>query len=547
MPTVPRSPAAHRPTRRAFLAASFGAAAGVLAACTRVPDTPAPDPAPPAPPRPPDTAEPWRPLVHHSPPSGRLADPNGLVRYDGEWHLFHQQMGTWAHAVSPDLTHWTTLPTALGHDELGQALTGAVVVDAANTSGLFAPGTGGLVAVYTSTEGGEAQSLAVSTDRGRTWRRPAGNPVLPSTGRRDFRDPAVFRHEPTDAWVMALAVGDAIELYRSPDLREWSFASRFGDGQGMHSGVWECPDLFPLPVDGDPDRTLWVLHVSVGASPETGGSTAQYFLGAFDGTTFTRDLGAEGHDDPAAWRQTDAGQDFYAARTWEHAPGGRRVWLAWMGNWDYPYAAPTAPWTGAMSLPRELGLRTGPDGAVRLVQGPVAEVEALRGPAWEPALPDDGVVAGELTLDPPDGVTSGAYEVLAEVEPGDGATLGLRVHRSADGAGTLVEVGTDRLVLDRTTGGPATLADPDTGAEVPFARRREATGRMVSDDGRVRLRVVVDASSVEIFAADGAVCGTMTAFPPPGATGISVVSGGGTSRVHALTVHPWTPTRAGQP
>ncbi|WP_277207438.1 glycoside hydrolase family 32 protein [Isoptericola croceus] len=535
-------------TRRAFLAVTLGAAAAVVAACSREPDGPTPGPPSPAPPSerpdPERPLEPWRPLVHYSPPEGRLADPNGLVWYEGEWHLFHQQMGTWAHAVSTDLMHWETLPTALEHDALGQALTGAVVVDGANSSGLFAESASGLVAVYTSTEGGEAQSLASSADRGRTWQRFADNPVLPNDGRAAFRDPAVFWHEPTGSWVMSVSVGDAIELFRSPDLVEWEFASRFGDGQGTHAGVWECPDLFPLAVDGDPDRTLWVLHVSVGANPETAGSTAQYFLGHFDGTTFVRDLAAEGHTEPADWLLTDVSQDFYAARTWEHAPDGRRVWLAWMGNWDYPYAAPTSPWTNAMSLPRELGLRSDPDGTIRLTQEPVAELAALRGAPWSAELPLDGSVDGELVLTPPDGDTAGAYEILAELEPADGATIGLRVHRGADGSGTLVAVGGDRLVLDRTTGGPQTLADPDTGGDLPFARRREVTsGRVMDDDGAVRLRVVVDSGSVEAFVGDGAVSGTLLDFASPEATGLAVVTDGGAARVRSLVMHPLAPTR----
>ncbi|MCK0117623.1 glycoside hydrolase family 32 protein [Isoptericola sp. S6320L] len=538
------------PTRRAFLSAAGAlSASGLLAACTRgeapppSPSTPSPAPAQPSPPPSPVT-EPWRPLVHYSPPEGRLADPNGLVWYEGEWHLFHQQMGTWAHAVSTDLMHWQTLPTALEHDVLGQALTGGVVVDGANTSGLFVAGTGGLAAVYTSTDGGEAQSLATSADAGRTWQRYAGNPVLANDGRTDFRDPAVFWHEPTAAWVMSVSVGDAIEIFRSPDLITWTFASRFGDGQGTHAGVWECPDLFPLPVDGDPDRTVWVLHVSVGTNAETDGSTAQYFLGHFDGTTFARDLALEGRTDPAQWLLTDVGQDFYAARTWEHAPDGRRVWLAWMGNWDYPYAAPTSPWTNALSLPRELGLRSGPGGEVRLTQQPVAELDGLRGTPWSPDLPPDGTVDGELVLAPPDGVTAGAYEILAELEPRADATIGIRVHRGADGGGTVVAVGADRLVLDRTTGGPQDLTDPDTGADVPFARRREGTiGRVTDDAGTVSLRVVVDASSVEAFVGTGALSGTLVGFPPPDATGLSLVSDGGAGRVRSVVVHPLAPAR----
>jgi fructan beta-fructosidase len=470
--------------------------------------------------------------VHYSPPSGRLADPCGLVWYQGEWHLFHQQMGTWAHAVSSDLLHWETLAVALEHDSDGQALTGGTVVDGADTSDLFA-GSSGLVTLYTSTQGGQGQSLAYSSDRGRTWSRYDHNPVLPNDGRPDFRDPAVFWHEPSHAWVMALAVGDAVEFFRSPDLRTWTFASRFGEGQGTHAGVWECPDLFPLLVDDDPGRTLWVLHVSVGANPQTAGSTAQYFLGSFDGTTFSRDLLAENVQDPTEWLLTDVGQDFYAARTWQGAPGGRRVMLAWMGNWDYPYSAPTQGWTNSMSLPRELALRTVGDG-VRLVQWPVAELESLRGAPWSPEVA--GAFDGELELEPSGGATAGAYEVLAELALADAAAVGLRVHAGSGGTGTLVTASHDRVVLDRTRGGRSTLPGTDGGPEVAFATRRDA--QRVAPDDVVRLRVVVDTSSVEAFIDDGTTVGTMVLYPDPGATGLALVAEGGSAIARSVAVLP---------
>lgn len=467
-------------------------------------------------------AERWRPQFHYSPPEGRLADPNGLVYDAGEWHLFHQQDGTWAHAVSPDAVHWTTLPTALQHDATGQALSGSAVVDGANTSGLFDGPRGGLVAIYTSTGGGEAQSLAYSSDAGRTWDRYPGNPVIPNDGRKDFRDPKVFWHEPSRRWVMVVSLGDEVGLFSSPDLIEWEELSRFGAGHGLHSAVWECPDLFPLPVDGDPDRVRWVLTVSVGDSDATDGSTAQYFVGDFDGTTFVRDPSVP----PETVQQTDVGQDFYAAQSYEHAPDGRRVWMGWMGSWRYPYSAPTHPWTNAMSVPRDLGLRT-VDGEVRLVQTPVPELESLRGEAERvgprPIRRD--------TILPLDGAR---LELEAEIETHGATRVGLRVHESRDADGRVVEaveVGYEsrdggRLVMSRTRG--AGSADLPLRRSVPYR----------PSDGVLRLHVLVDESSVEVFVDDGALTGTMIVFPSRGGRGVSLTAEGGDARLRELTSWP---------
>ena len=458
-----------------------------------------------------------------------MADPNGLVRLDDEWHMFHQQDGTWAHAVSPDLVHWEPLPTALEHDRLGQALSGSAVVDGANTSGLFDDAGGGLVAVYTSTEGGGAQSIATSADRGRTFARYDGNPVIPNDGRTDFRDPKVFWHDDTSRWVMVVSAGDHVELWSSPDLRDWEHLSDFGADQGLHTAVWECPDLFPLPVEGGDDGEVrWVLTVSVGDSEATDGSTAQYFVGDFDGTTFTRDPAT-----PAETVQvTDVGQDFYAAQTFENADG-RRIWMGWMGSWRFPYSAPTSPWQNAMSVPRELSLRRTGDGYA-LAQAPVAELASLRGDATTDQR--DVVVDGDLQL--PD--AGSTYEVVAEIDMGDADEVGLRLRERRDEDGqvaeaTVVGATRDELFLDRTQGGVTELPDAQ-GDPATFGVRR--TAPYVPPDGVVRLRVLVDEASVEAFFDDGTPTGTMVVYPGDDTDGLSVYADGGTATVRSLTVWP---------
>jgi len=499
-----------RRTATRLVATLLVVAAG-LGGCSSGDDRPVPSPSTPF-------TERWRPQFHYSPPDGRLADPNGLVFDAGEWHLFHQQDGTWAHAVSPDAVHWTALPTALRHDELGQALSGSAVVDRANTSGLFDGPDGGLVAIYTSTAGGEAQSLAYSSDAGRTWDRYAGNPVLPNDGRKDFRDPKVFWHEPTRRWVMVVSLGDEIGLFSSPDLVDWEELSRFGAGHGLHSAVWECPDLFPLRVDGDPDQVRWVLTVSVGASDATDGSTAQYFVGDFDGTTFVRDPAVP----PETVQETDVGQDFYAAQSYEHAPDGRRVWIGWMGNWRYPYSAPTHPWTNAMSVPRDVGLRT-VDDEVRLVQAPVPELGSLRG---EPTHIGPRAIGPDTVLP----FTSSTFELETEIETRGARRVSVRLLESRDADGRLVEaveVGYDdgQLVMDRTRGGTAGFG---VRRSVPYHPR----------GGVIRLHVLVDESSVEVFVDDGALTGTMVVFPARDGRGMSLAAEGGDPRVRELTYWP---------
>jgi sucrose-6-phosphate hydrolase SacC (GH32 family) len=239
----------------------------------------------------------YRPQVHFTPAQNWMNDPNGPIWFDGEYHLFYQYNPfgrtwghmSWGHAVSPDMVHWRELPVAI--PELGdeQAWSGTVVFDAANTSGLGTAEQPPLVAVYTAARPGhQAQALAYSTDRGRTWTRYAGNPVL-DIGSPEFRDPRVFWHEPSGQWVMAvtLPVQRRVAFYTSPDLIRWTHRSTFGPA-GATGGIWEMPDLFELAVDGDSGRKRWVLVVGlVGADAVAGGSGGQYFLGDFDGERFT--------------------------------------------------------------------------------------------------------------------------------------------------------------------------------------------------------------------------------------------------------------------
>jgi len=303
----------------------------------------------------------FRPQLHFSPREKWINDPNGLVYYQGVYHLFFQYYPGdiiwgpmhWGHAVSKDLIHWRQQPIALYPDSLGYIFSGSAVVDSANTTGFGSNGRVPLVAIFTHHDPvGEKkgnidyqyQSLAYSLDKGQTWMKYKGNPVLKNPGIVDFRDPNVMWYKPGKKWVMTLATKDRVTFYSSPDLKSWTKESEFGESQGAHNGVWECPNLFPMQLG---DTTYWVLLVSTNPGGPNGGSGTQYFIGQFDGKNF--------YTGGSTIKWIDYGPDDYAGVTWNNT-GRRKIFLGWMSNWIYANQVPTAAWRNAMTLPRELKL-----------------------------------------------------------------------------------------------------------------------------------------------------------------------------------------------
>jgi len=321
----------------------------------------------------------YRPQYHFSPEEKWMNDPNGMVFYEGKYHLFFQHYPDalhwgpmhWGHTTSGDLFSWDHKDIALYPDSLGYIFSGSAVVDKNNTTG-FQEGEGKpLVAIFTHhnpDNGVQVQSLAYSTDAGKTWAKYDGNPVIDNPGIQDFRDPKVFWHEATSRWIMALAAGDHVRFYSSPDLKDWSLESTFGKNTGAHGGVWECPDLFPLALDEDSKNTKWVLLVSINPGAPNGGSGTQYFVGDFDGHTFT--------DETQGTQWMDYGTDNYAGVTWANTPD-RKIFIGWMNNWSYADKIPTSSWRGSMTLPRKLSLKT-VHGSPRLISEPVQELQSLR-------------------------------------------------------------------------------------------------------------------------------------------------------------------------
>ncbi|WP_394834265.1 glycoside hydrolase family 32 protein [Pendulispora rubella] len=444
--------------------------------------------------------ETYRPQYHFSAETSWINDPNGLVHYQGEYHLFYQYhpLGIawgpmhWGHAVSPDMVQWTHLPIALYPDALGDIWSGSAVVDENNTSGFFThTGGSGLVALFThanAPQHPQQQSVAYSTDRGRTWTKYPGNPVIPNPGVADFRDPKVFWHAPTARWVMVVA-GGQLRIYSSPNLTNWTLESI------APTIDTECPDLFELAVDGGATKK-WVLSKS----------GREYLVGRFDGRTFT----PEGGPYPV-----DYGPDFYAAQSWSHMPDGRRVWIGWMRG---DAGSKQTVFMGRMSLPRELTLRTFPEG-VRMVQAPIAELQGHR--AAGTARGTTILRSGTRTVS---GLGGDSFEIRAEFQANasTASEFGLRVRM---GNGQYTTVGyrrtAARLFVDKDHGGGG------------YTGVHEAP--LVPDgNGRIVMHLYVDRSSLEVFGNDGKVTLTELSYPDRDSVGLELYSVGGDATLNAL-------------
>ncbi|MDP9904658.1 glycoside hydrolase family 32 protein [Arthrobacter bambusae] len=502
--------------------------------------------------------EAYRPRLHFSAPDTWINDPNGLVYADGLYHLFYQNnpYGTdhanmsWGHAVSTDLHHWEHRPLAILCDNDEQIFSGSVVLDETNSSGFGDPGTAPLVAIYTSDyadtsphQGIQAQSLAYSNDGGQTWTKYSHNPVL-SRDSPNFRDPKVFRYKSGsgDYWVM-IAVEAAERkavLYRSEDLKHWTLLSEFQPSRTVGK-IWECPDLFPLQVDGDPADTKWVLILSLEREEGEGGSAGVYIIGDFDGVTFTpqtKDLNVAGEATPVfGW--LDHGRDYYAAVSFSNTPGDRRIMIGWMNNWDYARSLPTSPWRGSMALPREISLHTD-NGRMILRQQVVDGLE----PAGPPvALGRQDITHGVHAL------TQNVQELRADcntepcliqatLAPGSSQEFGLILRQGQD-EGTWVgyDIQREQLIVDRTASGRA-------GFSPLFPSRETAPVKLAGD--RLRLQIYLDAASIEVFAQNGQATVTEQIFPSPSSTALSLYSIDGTAQLIGLTITPLKETLTSQ-
>ncbi len=466
-----------------------------------------------------------RPKFHFTAPVNWLNDPNGLVFLDGEYHLFYQHhpfenmFGPphWGHASSRDLVVWEHRPIALAPDDLGWIFSGSAVIDVDNTAGF---GAGALVAAFTHhlEEGVESQSLAFSLDGGHTFAKYAGNPVVKQPeGVPDFRDPRIlwWHGEATGHWVMLLAVGVSVWVYTSNDLIDWEYASTFDPDPGS-ARVWECPDLTQLSVANTGERR-WVMAVGVDSGDLPALYGTRYWVGDFDGRKFI-----QAH---TAVHWADHGADFYAAQSWNSAPDDRKVWIGWMNNWGYARDTPTEGWRGAMTVPRELGLIDTADG-IRLTQQPVAELEAHRVP-----LVDFEALKATGDSNPLATVQGSALDIVAAIDLQRSTAKRLRLAvRTGPGESTeiVLDLGSPALSVDRFRSGRHLIHRSYTGPRL---------AALDLADHILDLRVLVDTTSVEVFAGGGIVAITEQIFPSPDSTGLGIETDEGTVFFESLRVY----------
>jgi len=494
---------------------------------------------------------PWQPRIHFYAPPNWINDPNGPILLNGQYNLFFQynpfgdQWGhmTWGHAVSPDLVHWKQLPVAIPEADGVMIFSGSTVEDRDNTSDLCGDAgkktPGCIVAIYTGAVQSpekQAQNLAVSRDGGVTWTKFAGNPVI-DLGLKDFRDPKVFWHEPTRSWVMVVALPDQhkVRFYHSKNLRQWELGGEFGPA-GATGGVWECPDLMELPVRaqagkhealGHADGSRWVLSVNLNPGGPSGGSADQYFVGQFDGKQFTEDHpSSQPH-----W--ADWGKDFYASTSFSNTqPGQNRIWIAWMGNWNYAGKAPALPGRGELTVARTIYLRE-PDSHARYTpsQEPLVLVQqpVLPTPSFKPSTALFGASPYQTVTEANQHIAEqklggSVYLLRVTLDPGDAAEAGVRLRRSSSDpnqpASEETIVGIDhnsgRIFVDRIHSGKVDFA-PEFAARI-WAPLKHAQANSV------RLEIVVDHNSIEVFAEDGETVLSNLIYPAAASTGLSFYS-----------------------
>ncbi len=420
--------------------------------------------------------EQYRPVYHHTPAWGWMNDPNGMFYKDGVWHLYfqHNPYGsqwenmTWGHSTSTDLVNWTFQGDPIEADAWGTIFSGSAVVDHQGTAGF---GKGAVVAMYTSAGENQTQSLAYSTDNGQTFTKYAGNPVVTSNT-PDFRDPHVFWNDDIKRWNMIMAEGQHMNIYSSADLKEWKLESQFGAEYGNHGGVWECPDLMKLPVRGT-DKEKWLLLCNINPGGPFGGSATQYFVGQFDGHKFTCESA------PEVTKWMDYGKDHYATVTFDNAPDGRRVAMAWMSNWQYANQVPTKQFRSANSVPRDLDLYEY-EGQTYCGVTPSPELAAARPKKATKTLTE-------------------ACEMVVSLK--GNATITLSNDKGEQVVMTYDEK-SRTFAMDRTKSGLCDFSDEFAALTVAPVHGKLS-----------QLRLFIDRSSIEAFDADGKMAMTNLVFP----------------------------------
>ena len=420
--------------------------------------------------------EQYRPVYHHTPAYGWMNDPNGMFYKDGVWNLYfqHNPYGsqwenmTWGHSTSTDLVHWKFQGDPVQPDALGTVFSGSAVVDKENTSGF---GKGAVIALYTSAGESQTQSMVYSTDNGKTFTKYEGNPVITSNV-PDFRDPHMFWNEDIKKWNMILAAGQHMEIYSSDNLKDWKLESSFGEEYGNHGGVWECPDLMKMKVRGT-DKEKWMLICNINPGGPFGGSATQYFIGDFDGHKFT----CESKPEVTKWM--DYGKDHYATVTFDNAPEGRRVAIAWMSNWQYANQVPTLQYRSGNSIPRDLDLFEY-KGETYCSVVPSPEMTAARSKKATKSLSESCEMVVNL---------KGNATITLSNDKGEKVVM-------------LYDAKAETFSMDRTKSG-----------KVDFSNDFAATTKAPTYGKISQLRIFIDKSSIEAFDAEGKMAMTNLVFP----------------------------------
>ena len=420
--------------------------------------------------------EQYRPVYHHTPAYGWMNDPNGMFYKDGVWNLYfqHNPYGsqwenmTWGHSTSTDLVHWKYEGDAVESDALGTVFSGSAVLDKDNTAGF---GKGAVIALYTSAGENQTQSMAYSTDNGKTFTKYEGNPIITSTV-PDFRDPHVFWNEDIKKWNMILAAGQHMEIYSSDNLKDWKYESSFGEKYGNHGGVWECPDLMKMKVRGT-DKEKWMLICNINPGGPFGGSATQYFVGDFDGHKFTCD------SKPKVTKWMDYGKDHYATVSFDNAPNGRRVAIAWMSNWQYANQVPTQQYRSGNSIPRDLGLFE------------------YKGETYCSVVPSPEMTAARSK--------KAGKKLTASCE--------MVVNLKGNATITLSNDKGEKVVMNYDAKAETFSMDRTKSGKVDFSSDFAATTKAPTYGKISQLRIFIDKSSIEVLDAEGKMAMTNLVFP----------------------------------
>ncbi len=466
-----------------------------------------------------------RPQFHFTPEANWMNDPNGMFYYQGKYHLFYQYYPDstvwgpmhWGHAESSDLVHWQHLPVALYPDTIGCIFSGGAIVDNHNTSGLGSAKSPPIIATFThhdfkgekaKTNDFQKQSLAYSLDGGYKWEKYEENPVISNVDKiKDFRDPKVVWHEDSKCWILALAAYDKVKFYSSPNLIDWTFISDFGIEEDHR--LWECPDLFPIQVEGT-DEKKWVLLVSIQKDAPNGGTATSYFIGDFDGKNFISNVNSQ--------KWLDWGTDNYAFVTWNNLPANNNQvkGIGWMSNWQYAQTVPTEKWRSAMTLPRDLILSETSSGYI-LKSQPVKELQNLR---TDSVIINQLEISNERLLKEFQKVTQAEMVVNVDLRKTDSDSFGIKLSNDL-GENLVIEFDktTNQMSVDRTNSNVAKFS------EEFYGKVHRAPVDLSTET--LELQIFIDVASVEIFVNEGELCFTGIFFPTKDFESISLFSKNG--------------------